>query len=119
MKFLLDANMPYSTLDVLKSLGHECFHARKIGLSDAEDSKIFDYAVINNLMLITKDLDFGNRNIFNIKKSIGIIIIRLPFYFIAKQINNSLIKFLNEVKIEDIENKITILQLGRFKIKDI
>lgn len=119
MKFLLDANMPYSTLEVLESLGHECFHARKIELSSAEDYKILDFAIINNLMLITKDLDFANKNIFHLEKTIGIIIIKLPFYFTASQINNSIINFFNEISIQEIINKITILQLGRFKIKNI
>ena len=119
MKFLLDANMPYSTLDILESFGHKCFHARKIGLSDAEDSKIFDYAISNNLMLVTKDLDFGNKNNFDIKKSAGVIIIKFPFYFTADQINNNLTKFLNQIEIKDIEGKIIILHLGRFKIRDI
>jgi predicted nuclease of predicted toxin-antitoxin system len=106
-------------LDILDSFGHECFHARKIGLSDAEDSKLFDYAVSNNLMLVTKDLDFGNQNNFDVKKSAGVVIIRLPFYFTADQINNNLTKFLNQIEIQDIEGKITILQLGRFKIRDV
>ena len=40
MRFLLDANMPRSTLALLARLGHTGEHARDIGLGQAPDAQI-------------------------------------------------------------------------------
>ena len=60
MKFFLDANIPYSALEVFKELNLESLHARDAGLSRADDKEIIDYAIKNNSVLVTKDLEFAN-----------------------------------------------------------
>ncbi|WP_165742048.1 DUF5615 family PIN-like protein [Candidatus Thiosymbion oneisti] len=39
MKFLLDANMPHSTLAVFREYGHTAKHVRDIGMGDAPDHR--------------------------------------------------------------------------------
>lgn len=94
MKFFLDANMPVSTLKIFEDLSLEAIHSKKIGLSNAEDIKLFDYAIKNNYILVTKDIEFGNPSMFQLKLLLGLIILRLPFYFTALQINKTLKDFL-------------------------
>jgi predicted nuclease of predicted toxin-antitoxin system len=44
MKFLLDANIPASSLETFKSLHQEVTHVRQIGLSSATDQEIAKYS---------------------------------------------------------------------------
>ncbi len=117
MKFFLDANMPLSSLNLFEDLKLSAMHAREIGLANSEDNEIMNYAINNNCILITKDLDFSDKRIFLLKFLRGLIILRLPFYFTSSQINNSLRSFFDSVDINELEHKITIVKLGRFRMK--
>jgi len=46
-----------------------------------------------------------------------LIVLRLPFYFIADQINNILEEFLSSVNLNELENAVTIVELGRYRIR--
>lgn len=59
LKFL--ANMPISpkTVDFLKSTGYEALRVDEVGMKEAEDEEILEYAYRNNLVVVTMDLDYG------------------------------------------------------------
>jgi len=58
MKLLLDANLSWRMIQILKQHFEDCFHVDSIGLTvPAKDSEIWDYALKNNL-IITNDEDF-------------------------------------------------------------
>ena len=56
MKFFLDANIPYSALQIFEELKLEATHARNIGMNRSTDKQIADYAAKNRSVLVTKDL---------------------------------------------------------------
>ena len=116
MKFFLDACMPYSSKEIFQKYG-EVTHARDIGMTGATDKEIIQYALKNKAILVTKDLDFGNTLLYPIESHFGVIILRAPFYFTAKQINNVLREFLSSVNIEELKDAVTIVELGRYRIR--
>ncbi|MES2691979.1 MAG: DUF5615 family PIN-like protein [Verrucomicrobiota bacterium] len=59
MKFLVDAQLPPALARWLSEAGHEAFAVREVGLREAEDLAIFDYALRNGLVILTKDEDFA------------------------------------------------------------
>ncbi len=61
MKFLIDAQLPPALARLLASCGHEAEHVSDIGLRDAEDATIWDRALAQGAILITKDEDFPHR----------------------------------------------------------
>ena len=81
--FFLDANIPYSVLEIFTKSKLKAIYARDINLHKFTDDKIFEYVVKNEYILITKDLEFANPTIFPIKKLTGLIILCLPFFFNA------------------------------------
>ncbi len=61
MKLLLDANVSWRLAARLKSHFEECLHVDYTGLNiPAQDIEIWNYALNNNLIIITNDEDFLN-----------------------------------------------------------
>jgi predicted nuclease of predicted toxin-antitoxin system len=61
MKILLDANISWKLTNVLKPIFGECTHVDFIGLKvPAQDIDIWNYALNNGYIIITKDTDFVN-----------------------------------------------------------
>ena len=59
MKILLDANISWKLINRLKPVFGECTHVDLIGLDvPAEDIDIWNYALDNGFIIITKDNDF-------------------------------------------------------------
>ena len=63
MKFLVDAQLPPALAFALREIGENAFAVRDFDLREAEDGKIWDYALENEMILITKDEDFSERAI--------------------------------------------------------
>ena len=61
MKFLLDANISWRIVETLKLHFSDCFHIENVGLpSPAKDIEIWNFALTNNLIIVTNDEDFLN-----------------------------------------------------------
>jgi len=59
MKILLDANISWKLVNKLTPIFGECAHVDLIGLNiPANDIEIWDYALENGYIIITKDNDF-------------------------------------------------------------
>ena len=58
MKFLVDNQLPAALARFLASRGVECEHVLDIGLAEASDTEIWNYASGNNCVVISKDEDF-------------------------------------------------------------
>ena len=61
MKILLDANISWKLVNKLTPFFNECAHVDYIGLKvPTEDMDIWNYALENDFIIITKDGDFLN-----------------------------------------------------------
>ena len=58
MRFLVDTQLPPLLARYLISLGHEARHTAEVGLASGSDRDVWQYAVANFAILITKDEDF-------------------------------------------------------------
>jgi predicted nuclease of predicted toxin-antitoxin system len=86
---------------------------RDLGMRYAKDSEIIAYAQRTGRVVITRDLDFGS--ILRYPDHPGAIILRLPFEYTAKELNEVLKDFLGSVNENTIQNAIIILELGRYR----
>lgn len=59
MHFLVDMNMPRGWIEVLSRSGHDATYWRDIGVATARDDEIMAYARSKGLVVMTRDLDFG------------------------------------------------------------
>ena len=59
MKILIDAQLPPGLGLLLNQAGHDACHVFEIGLRDADDAQVWDYAVREGTAILTKDEDFA------------------------------------------------------------
>lgn len=59
MKILIDMNLSPEWVQEFKLHGIEAVHWSAIGKFDAPDSSLIDWAIQNNYIIFTHDLDFG------------------------------------------------------------
>jgi len=116
MKFLLDANIPYSAIQIFSSR-HVVSHVRDIGLGTAPDEEIAEWAKKNGAIIITRDLDFSNKIVFPPEKHCGIIVIRVPHFYTAKDIKRVLQAFMVSVDEKEIPGALIIAQEGRYRLR--
>lgn len=58
MNFLIDAQLPPALCELLRKLECNAQHVEDVGLRDASDAEIRDYALARGIILVTKDRDF-------------------------------------------------------------
>jgi predicted nuclease of predicted toxin-antitoxin system len=59
ISLLLDANLSWRSVNVLKNHYADCIHVDSIGLSSpAKDMEIWEYAKNRNMLIVTNDEDF-------------------------------------------------------------
>ena len=58
MKFLVDSQLPPALARFLSSRGVDCIHVLDVDLASASDRTIWKYALLMNLIIISKDEDF-------------------------------------------------------------
>ena len=61
MNFLIDAQLPPALASMLAAAGNRAVHVREVGLRDAIDRRIWDYAIREGAVVLTKDEDFAQR----------------------------------------------------------
>jgi predicted nuclease of predicted toxin-antitoxin system len=63
MKLLFDQNLSPRLVHTLADIYADCVHVRELGLRDADDSEIWDYAELHDLTIVSKDSDFQQRSL--------------------------------------------------------
>jgi predicted nuclease of predicted toxin-antitoxin system len=61
VKFLVDAQLPPGLAQWLRDAGHNAQAVHEAGLREAEDAEIWNHALANGAVIITKDEDFPRR----------------------------------------------------------
>lgn len=62
MKLLFDQNLSHKLVRQLADLFPESVHVREVGLKEAGDPVVWEYAKNNGLMIVSKDSDFHQRS---------------------------------------------------------
>jgi predicted nuclease of predicted toxin-antitoxin system len=63
LKILIDAQLPPGLKLMLAEAGHEALHVVEVGLRDADDAQVWEYAVREGTIVVTKDEDFAARRL--------------------------------------------------------
>ena len=118
LKILLDEDMPRPTTGLLQSLGIDAVDLRDIGLRGSTDAEVFGYAQKHRMIIISRDKEFGNILKYPLGTHYGIIWVNLPYTFIRHQILDAVERFFVEVERDRLPNNLTILEVGRYRIRE-
>lgn len=61
MRFIVDAQLPPALARKLTEAGHDAEHLLDVGLLEAADGIVWDYALEHEAIILTKDEDFAIR----------------------------------------------------------
>ena len=64
MKLLFDQDLSFRLVELLADIFSGSSHVRNVGLRDAEDAEIWEYAKLNDLVIVSKDSDFHERSFY-------------------------------------------------------
>jgi len=118
MRFLIDADLPRSSGDVVRRHGHEAVDVRDVGLRVAKDPQIAHYARNEGLCLITGDCDFADIRNYPPDQYAGIVVLNLPRNATAAYINQLLDSFLeHEDLVTRLPGKLAIVEAGRVRLR--
>jgi len=117
VKFKLDENIPFILKKVIESTGNHqvdsVFHQKLRGISDKELS---NHCLKEKRILITLDNDFSNPSVFPKGSYYGIIIVRSKTQG-KKAVKGLFEIFLSNYSLNDVVNKIIIIEPNQIKIR--
>ena len=118
MQFLVDADLPRATADLLIAYGHEVVDVRDVGLRSAKDNEIASYARQQNLCLLTGDFDFSDIRIYPPQQYPGLVVLKIPRNATSRYILQLLEGFLQQGHlIADLSGKLAIVEPGRVRLR--
>jgi predicted nuclease of predicted toxin-antitoxin system len=65
MKLLFDQNLSPRLTRLLADIYPESIHVREVGLREADDLVIWEYAVVHGYAIVSKDSDFQQRSLLH------------------------------------------------------
>ncbi len=116
--FLVDASLPRSTADLVRSLGHQATDVRDIGLGSAADAVISGHAQTHRLCLLTRDQDFGNILDYPPEEYFGLVVIRTPGVAPRSVVLRMVERFLRQVEIvERLPGRLAVVEVDRIRLR--
>jgi predicted nuclease of predicted toxin-antitoxin system len=119
MDFLVDENLPNSTAEMLREQGFEAKNIRELGRQGSKDSKVFEVAVENQAVLVTKDLEFGSPEHYDIDRYLGLVIVRLGPDLNALELSEYILEAVRSIGFDDLKGKVTVLEKDRYRTRSL
>jgi predicted nuclease of predicted toxin-antitoxin system len=118
MHFLIDADLPRSVGDLLRSHGHEATDVRDIGMRSALDTTIAQHAQREGWCLLTGDFDFSDIRSYPPADYAGIVVLVIPPTVTSLYITQLLERFLQQSDVvEQLPGKLAIVEAGRVRLR--
>jgi predicted nuclease of predicted toxin-antitoxin system len=118
MRFLVDADLPRSVVQLLTSYGHTAVDVRDIGFGDAKDSLIAAHAQTEGYCFITGDFHFADVRNYPPREYSGLVVLNLPGTATASYILHLLETFLMKKElVSRMARKLAIVEPGRVRIR--
>jgi predicted nuclease of predicted toxin-antitoxin system len=118
VRFLVDADLPHSTKDLMQRYGHEATDVRDIGLGTAEDCDIAAYAQAQRACLITGDFGFADIRNYPPEAYAGIVVLELPRNATASFILHLIEDFLQQSEVlSKLAGRLAVVEPGRVRLR--
>ena len=116
MNIFADECVYKSTVDLLRSWGHDVLTTQEAGLAGKRDEEILAYAVMHERVLITIDMDFSNIRHYPPKSHKGIIVAKIRPRN-ADAVHKALKHLLNNIKPDRLSKSLVIVDQNKYRIR--
>lgn len=112
MHLLIDQNIPPRIADELSALGFRVSHVGRLGLAQADDSEIIQYALDHGMTLVTQDLGIASKMPRHHPGLITLHKVSVP------QMANAIARTLQDLGSRGIslENAFVTIEPGRYRV---
>ncbi len=118
LRFLIDADIPYSLERLLVTYGYEAIHVRDVGLGGSPDAVIAAFAKSEKWAILTGDFDFADIRNYPPPEYFGIAVLVLTPRMVSSDIHALVRSFLNRPEIvATLEGKLAIVEIGRVRVR--
>ena len=118
MRFLADVGVSPKTVAFLRHLGHEATHARELEMQRAPDSDLVNRARLDDSVIVTFDLDFGDVLALGVLDKPSVIIFRLADER-ADSVNKRLSVVLAERATELETGSLILVEDTRYRVRKL
>jgi predicted nuclease of predicted toxin-antitoxin system len=114
VNFLIDMPLSPEVAFWLRQQGHDAVHASELGLAQALDVEILEFAGKEDRVIITADLDYPRLLALAQAEGPGLILFRGGNYS-EKEVKERLERALETIAIEDLPNSIVVIEKERIR----
>jgi len=118
VKFFSDHDVYGQTVRHLLACGHEVVRAQDVGLAQAKDSEIIAYALAHELLLVTRDKDFGALVFQHNVLCSGIIFLRIEPHT-QDQVHEQLMRALAELDEETLRRSFIVIEANHYRVRQL
>jgi predicted nuclease of predicted toxin-antitoxin system len=114
-KILIDQNIPKRVMDWLKQKGFEIVTLADVNLRGAADKKIAAFAMQNNIVVLTQDVDFAKMYHTLCKHKLAVILVNTK-EGTTQSIIQALDKAQLRLNLKNVQNQLVIITKRRIRI---
>ncbi len=118
MKFLVDMPLSPKTVKFLDDLGYEAKRVDKFGMGKSKDREILEFAIENDMVILTADLDFGHILAHTKSNKPSVIIFRLKAPT-PENVNSMLSSSLPKIEKPLEKGAIVVIEDKRVRIREL
>jgi len=118
MRFLVDADLPRRTAELIRRFGHDAEDVRQIGLGKADDADIADCARTHARCLVTGDFGFADIRNYPPEQFSGLVVLELPRDATAQVILNLVESLLRQPEVlQRLPGRLAIVRAGQIRLR--
>ncbi|HEY6554261.1 MAG TPA: DUF5615 family PIN-like protein [Vicinamibacteria bacterium] len=118
MRFLVDASLPRSVADALRTMGHDADDVRDLGMGGSHDDVIAAHARQNGQALLARDFDFADIRNYPPAQYAGIVVVDLPNHATAPQVVRAVVSFAGNAELlQHLAGRLAIVEFGRVRFR--
>ena len=117
LKFLVDEDLPRSTVKSLIEAGYAAVDVRDCGLRGKTDEEIFKYAQEVDAIVLTGDRGFGSIIRFPPGSYLGIVVANFPNEMSTSELNTRIAMALSSLSVDDLLGNLVIIDTKKIRIR--
>lgn len=118
MKFFSDHDVYGQTVKFLPAHVHHVTRAQEVGLAQSKDSDLLEYAFAHDLVLMTRDKDFGALVFHQQLRCGGIIFLRVEPHT-QEQVHLQLLRAIGEIEEHTFRNSFIVIEANHYRVRQL